>query len=254
MKATRRLFYTSLGGPGGLGGGWKSVGSASVKSLPGGTKGRGPVGAPTHGLGRFFRRTRHLLGAEPMFWPHKIEDNFVTANWNNPPFIGYQFCLKLLQYTLIGLPVVNCLEYYGSGHHIPCRAAAPGMYWLQEIQNPDWRIKREMVSIEQATGPRPFGYNRYLDCLKGLRVSDPSFKPYVPSEHGEGIGPHAGEIIAEERARHRQAVAERRAMQEMQQMRMDQKFSKADSEHSYLSGHRPIFEQDPGLHQTKLEN
>eukprot|EP01065_Artemidia_motanka_P034874 TRINITY_DN42865_c0_g1_i1.p1 TRINITY_DN42865_c0_g1~~TRINITY_DN42865_c0_g1_i1.p1 ORF type:complete len:195 (+),score=75.94 TRINITY_DN42865_c0_g1_i1:66-650(+) len=176
-----------------------------------GVKGAAAIGAPTRGLGRFFRRTKVLLSDEPQWAPHQIQPDIGgLGHWARSPFEAYNTFLAVLFIFCVMLPLSNTFNYYFMRPLKPLRKPLPGtMSVYSDIDDPDWRMKKEMAAVEAATGPRPYGYNRYMDAVKGMKVSDPAFKPYIPSEHGEGVGPHAGEIIAEQKRRNAAALLAR---------------------------------------------
>eukprot|EP01059_Diplonema_ambulator_P030509 TRINITY_DN5245_c0_g2_i1.p2 TRINITY_DN5245_c0_g2~~TRINITY_DN5245_c0_g2_i1.p2 ORF type:complete len:193 (+),score=51.21 TRINITY_DN5245_c0_g2_i1:38-580(+) len=154
----------------------------------------------SQGIGRFFSRTRAVMSLEPMYSPHKMFQDTSTEYWNNSVFTNYLMAAYVIGIIFIVAPMLNTMSYYIERTYEPYRIPLPGrLNVYSDIDDPDWRLKLEMTNKEKREGPKPHGYNRYLDVMKGVRVSDPVYKLYIPSEHGEGVGPNASEIIAHER-------------------------------------------------------
>eukprot|EP01064_Diplonema_japonicum_P035146 TRINITY_DN7530_c0_g1_i2.p1 TRINITY_DN7530_c0_g1~~TRINITY_DN7530_c0_g1_i2.p1 ORF type:complete len:183 (+),score=50.54 TRINITY_DN7530_c0_g1_i2:296-844(+) len=157
--------------------------------------------APTKGLGRFFQRTKTVMALEPMYSPHRVHWDAPHDMWNHGAFTNYNLVVKCLLIFFVVGPAINTLGYYIERTHSPNRVPLPGKLSVYtDIDDPDWRLKLEMWNKEKREGPRPFGYNRYLDVMKDVKVSHPDYKLYVPSEHGEGVGANASDIIAREKA------------------------------------------------------
>eukprot|EP00754_Rhynchopus_humris_P045798 Rhum_TRINITY_DN5286_c0_g1::Rhum_TRINITY_DN5286_c0_g1_i1::g.17006::m.17006 len=172
------------------------------RNVFGGARGAG-IGAPTRGLGRFFQRSRALYGTEPMYAPHRVHDGTPNDRWNEPIFQNYNTALAMFLIFFVAAPFMNSVMFYCERTYTPDRVPLPGCFNnFTDLDDPDWRLKRQMHQIEAAQGPRPTGYNRYLDMMATIKVSDPAFKPIVPKDHGETIGPNAIEIIERQNRRY----------------------------------------------------
>eukprot|EP01060_Flectonema_neradi_P004300 TRINITY_DN1278_c4_g1_i2.p1 TRINITY_DN1278_c4_g1~~TRINITY_DN1278_c4_g1_i2.p1 ORF type:complete len:184 (+),score=11.17 TRINITY_DN1278_c4_g1_i2:81-632(+) len=161
----------------------------------------GGIGAPTRGLGRFFQRTRALMSFEAMYYPHPVTHDGPQIWWPTSIFDNFNTLVSCLLIFFIIFPASNAVTYYTDRIYAAQQLPLPGLQnCFTDIDDPDWRMKYDMINIEKSEGARPLAYNRYMDVLKGVRVSEPDFKIYIPSEHGEGIGAHAGDILAREKA------------------------------------------------------
>ena len=127
-----------------------------------GGKGAG-IGAPTRGLGRFFQRTRALHSIEAMYAPHKIKYDGLHADyWARSVHGNFNTIIIILGFAFVFSPLLNAIGFYYERQVCPDRVPLPGFYNnFCDIDDPDWRLKRQMHVIELQQGPRPYGYNRY---------------------------------------------------------------------------------------------
>ena len=131
------------------------------RNVFGGARGAG-IGAPTRGLGRFFQRSRILYGTEPMYAPHRIHADTPNDRWNESIFQNYNSALSIFLIFFILAPFLNSIMFYAERTYTPDRVPLPGCFNnFTDLDDPDWRLKRQMHQIEAAQGPRPTGYNRY---------------------------------------------------------------------------------------------
>ncbi|KAJ9460294.1 hypothetical protein DIPPA_08761 [Diplonema papillatum] len=165
----------------------------------GGQKGSA-VAAPSKGLGKYFQRTRAVMSFEPMYSPHIVRWDNPGDTWDEDVYGSYNGAMYIFFLFFIFAPFINAFFYYQQRAYAPHRVPLPGFANIyQELDDPDWRLKREMHVKEVKEGVRPSGYNRYLDIMKNVKVSDPDYKLYIPSEHGEAVGVNAADVIQRER-------------------------------------------------------